>query len=297
MIDWRHGYRSTRDGVTVPTIWVGVVLSLLLHLAVLWRWLPQLPVLSPNESERGQPRAALAVQLAPRASLPSRSAPVSGSAPPMQARPSPTPRPSPPRATARPPRTPPVIARRGPASDTRSPVPKVQPTPAPAADDLASYIEAKRRARAESAPAAPARSDSGMPAVEDDKARTTRIVAANLGLGRAPTLGSDPSHGGGIFQIRRIGYSDAEFMFFGWNKDIRHNTNQLVEVRKGDDSDIRIAVVRKMIAIIREHSSGDFLWESQRLGRQITLSARPADNAGLEEVLMKEFFDATRPHQ
>ena len=124
-----------------------------------------------------------------------------------------------------------------------------------------------------------------------------RIVAANLGLGRAPTLGSDPSHGGGIFQIRRIGYSDAEFMFFGWNKDIRHNTNQLVEVRKGDDSDIRIAVVRKMIAIIREHSSGDFLWESQRLGRQITLSARPADNAGLEEVLMKEFFDATRPHQ
>ncbi len=83
-------------------------------------------------------------------------------------------------------------------------------------------------------------------------------------------------------------------MFFGWNKDIRHNTNQLVEVRKGDDSDIRIAVVRKMIAIIREHASGDFLWESRRLGRQITLSARPADNAGLEEVLLKEFFDATR---
>jgi hypothetical protein len=134
-----------------------------------------------------------------------------------------------------------------------------------------------------------------MAVVEDDKARTNRIVAGNLGLGRAPTFGDDPSHGGGIFQIKRIGYSDAEFMFFGWNKDIRHNTNQLVEVRKGDASDIRIAVVRKMIAIIREHASGDFLWESQRLGRQITLSARPADNAGLEEVLMKEFFAAARP--
>ncbi len=84
-------------------------------------------------------------------------------------------------------------------------------------------------------------------------------------------------------------------MFFGWNKDIRHNANQLVEVRKGDDSDIRIAVVRKMTVIFREHASGDFLGESWRLGRQITLSARPADNAGLEEVMMNKFFDAARP--
>ena len=207
------------------------------------------------------------------------------------------PRPRPPGATARPPRTPPVIVRREPAGDTRPSVPDAQPAPASAADDLASYVEARRRARAESAPAAAAPGESGMPAPEDDGARTNRIVAANLGLGRAPTLGSDPSHGGGIFQIKRIGYSDAEFMFFGWNKDIRRKTNQLIQVRKADNSDIRIAVVRKMIAIIREHASGDFLWESQRLGRQITLSARPADNEGLEEVLMKEFFDATRPRQ
>jgi outer membrane biosynthesis protein TonB len=294
MSDWRHSSRSRRDGVTIPTIWVAVALSLLLHGAVLWHWLPQMHLLAPNESERGQPSAALAVQLVPQASMPSRSPPASPSAPLLQARPSPLPRARPPRAAARPPPTPPVIARRGPASDSPASPPIAQSPAAPAVDDLASYIEAKRRARAESAPAASARSESVTPALEDDKARTNRIVAANLGLGRASTFGGDPSDGGGIFQIRRIGYSDAEFMFFGWNKDIRHNTNQLVEVRKGDDSDIRIAVVRKMIAIIREHASGDFLWESRRLGRQITLSARPADNAGLEEVLLKEFFDATR---
>ncbi len=296
MSDWRQSFRSRRDGVTIPTIWVAAALSLLLHGAVLWRWQPQMHLLAPNEPERGRPSAALAVQLVPQASIPARTPPVSPSASPLQARPSPIPRARPPRAAARPP-TPPVIVRQGPASDTPSSVPTAQSPAAPAVDDLASYIEAKRRARAESAPAASARSESDMPAVEDDKARTNRIVAANLGLGRASTFGGDPSDGGGIFQIKRIGYSDAEFMFFGWNKDIRHNTNQLVEVRKGDDGDIRIAVVRKMIAIIREHASGDFLWESRRLGRQITLSARPADNAGLEEVLMKEFFDATRPRQ
>ena len=34
--------------------------------------------------------------------------------------------------------------------------------------------------------------------------------------------------------------------------------------------------------------------ESHRLGRSLTLSARAADNAGLEEFMMKEFFDDPR---
>jgi hypothetical protein len=61
-------------------------------------------------------------------------------------------------------------------------------------------------------------------------------------------------------------------------------------VRKGENSDIRIAVVRKMIGIIREHESGEFLWESHRLGKQLTLSARARDNAELESFMMQEFF-------
>jgi hypothetical protein len=49
-----------------------------------------------------------------------------------------------------------------------------------------------------------------------------------------------------------------------------------------------------MIAIIRDHERGDFVWESRRLGRNVTLSARPRDEAGLKDFLMREFFADTR---
>jgi hypothetical protein len=45
-----------------------------------------------------------------------------------------------------------------------------------------------------------------------------------------------------------------------------------------------------MIAIIREYEQEDFTWRSVRLGREVTLSARAVDNAGLEDFLMREFF-------
>jgi hypothetical protein len=164
----------------------------------------------------------------------------------------------------------------------------------PGEGDLASYIEAKRRARADAAapaptPASPAVTANTPPA-EDDNARSKRIVAENLAPQRTITFGYDPSKSGGIFKLERVGYDDAEFTFFGWNKDINRNTKQLIEVRRGNNSDIRIAVVRRMIQIIREHEQGDFLWESRRLRRELTLSARPRDNAGLEEFMLREFF-------
>ena len=156
-------------------------------------------------------------------------------------------------------------------------------------------LEAKRRARSESAPRPAPPSPPEPPAVEDEAARRIRIVAANLGTDRLPTFGSDPTRGGGIFQIKRLGYDDAEFMFFGWNRDIRRNTTQLIEVSRGNNSDIRIAVVRRVITIIREYEQEDFLWESKRLGRNLTLSARAKDNAGLEAFMLREFFDASVP--
>lgn len=176
------------------------------------------------------------------------------------------------------------------------------PPPAPSAaagaaaeGDLSSYIEARRRARAQTAPAA-ADNASRAPPIEDDNTRANRIAAANLGSDRKPTFGSDPKKGGGIFDVRRLSYDYAEFAFFGWNKDISRNTSQLIEVRKGSHSDIRLAVVRRMIAIIREHEQDDFVWESKRLGRNIVLSARARDNSGLEDFMMREFFvDARIP--
>ena len=45
-----------------------------------------------------------------------------------------------------------------------------------------------------------------------------------------------------------------------------------------------------MIVLIRSHYTGDFFWESHRLGRTVTLSARAEDNDGLEDFMMREFF-------
>jgi hypothetical protein len=150
-------------------------------------------------------------------------------------------------------------------------------------------LEARRRARGDG---------GGTPSpasIDDEKARRNQIVAGNLGLDRAPAFGQDArGPGGGIFQIQSQGFDRAEILYYGWNKEIRRAAAQVVEVRRGDNPDIRIAIVRKMIAIIREHEAGDFAWDSRRLGRTLNLSARPADNAGLEDVLMREFFEVRR---
>lgn len=166
--------------------------------------------------------------------------------------------------------------------------------PPPPTEDLAAYIAAQRRARGE--PAAPSVPDQASAPAESERERRNRIVAHNLGLDRTPTFGRDPRNAGGMFEIRELNYDDAQFDFYGFDKDIGRRTTQRFEVRKGDNSDIRIAVVRKMISIIRENVSGDFTWESQRLGRQVTLSARPGDNAELEDFILHDVFpDVRRP--
>ena len=152
-------------------------------------------------------------------------------------------------------------------------------------------LEARRRARGITA-------QSGTPtpsATDDDKARRDSIVASNLGQDRAPSFGSDPrKQGGGVFQIQGETFDRAELIFYGWNKEIGRMSAQAIEVRKGDNPDIRFAVVRKMIAIIRDQEKNDFIWDSRRLGRSLNLSARLEDNAGLEEVLMREFYEVRR---
>jgi hypothetical protein len=97
-----------------------------------------------------------------------------------------------------------------------------------------------------------------------------------LALNRTPSFGYDPKSAGGIFQIEHLTYEYADFYFFGLNRDIGRNTKPLIEVARGADSDIRIAVVGKMIAIIRDNVSGDFTWLSQR--GPITMSARQSDS-------------------
>ena len=161
--------------------------------------------------------------------------------------------------------------------------------PAPA-QDLASYIAAQRQARGEATPSDAANATHPGDGDAADIARRDRIVAANLGLDRKASYGNDATNAGGLFRITEIGYDTATFYFFGFDKDIQRNARQLIEVRKGANPDIRIAVVRRMISIIRDSIRGDFVWVSQRMGRRVTLSSRPEDNAGLEDFILHDIF-------
>ena len=286
---------------------LALVISILVHVATLWK-LPQVQLSLSPEVGTGP----LIVQLTPQQRPPP--APPAAAMPRQRAQPPPRPAPPPPRpkAVERPRPSPPVIARREPEAATvpqpRAPAvaPAPKPTQTPSASppsapttDLASYVEARRRVRGETAAPAPA-ADAPKAAEmnEDENARANRIAAANLGVNKKPTFGSDPRKGGGIFDITRKSYDYAEFVFFGWNKDIRRNAVQTIDVRKGNERSIEIAIIRRMIVIIREHEDGDFIWESHRLNRNVTLSARPRDNAALEDFLWKEFFeDPRRPAQ
>ena len=296
MSDWLDKSRDRRESVT-PAIRVAIALSILIHITALWR-LPQVRLSPPGTPERDDTRSTLSVYLVPPAPSPPRLP-----SPPWRAAPAPTLRAAPSKSAPRPKSTPRIIAREQPEHHAPPPAntPSVAASPPerrPAGDDLSSYIEAKRRAREESArPPAPANTATKAPPTEDDATRIDRIVAANLTPPHTMSFGYDPTQRGGIFHIEHMSDDAAEFMFYGWHKAMRRNMAQLIEVRKGGNPDIRIAVIRKMIAIIRDYEKTDFLWESRRLGRNVTLSARARDNAGLEDFLMAEFFGDPSPSQ
>jgi hypothetical protein len=95
----------------------------------------------------------------------------------------------------------------------------------------------------------------------------------------------------GIFQIMRMGPRSAQFLFRAWRTDISNPRREVVEVHAGPDGDIQRAIVRKMIDLIRQYQKGDFQWESYRLDRVVVLSARMEDSKGLEDFLIREFFE------
>jgi hypothetical protein len=94
----------------------------------------------------------------------------------------------------------------------------------------------------------------------------------------------------GIFEITSKSSRHATFVFKGWTNDYSNARLQYFEVEASTGQDIRLSIIKRMIALIREHYQGDFAWESHRLGRSVTQSARLEDNAGLEDFLMMEFF-------
>jgi hypothetical protein len=148
--------------------------------------------------------------------------------------------------------------------------------------DFMSFIKAKKQ-RAQELEDYAARENASARAPSAEEQRDENI---NRNLQQKGTSG--------IFEIKHISDRTAQFSFKGWKNDYSIPHLETIDVTAGADGDINLAVVRKMIEIIRRDFNGDFNWESQRLGRIIVLSARMNDNDGLEAFLKQEFFSANR---
>jgi hypothetical protein len=246
--------------------------SLLVHVAVLL-FVPQLPPQSAESGVQGGD-SVLAVQLAP----PDKPAPPRPPAPPVHAtKPS---KATPATVKTRLPR--PVLATTKPGAafvvPTPTPVPVVVQTAQPRLNpsdfpDLDSYLIAMQQIKAGGA------ESNSAPSAEQTR---DEVIKRNLKSGGT----------NGIFRILRMDSYTAEFSFRGWTNDYSNARREVIEVEKGDNPDIERAIIRKMIDLIRRYYKGDFQWDSQRLHRVVTLSAKPVDNAGLEDFMMREFFQA-----
>lgn len=161
-------------------------------------------------------------------------------------------------------------------------------------DDMFSQLEAKRKRRAE------ARAQAGLPeqipSSPAERANNDNSIAlANIATSMRQAKRENQTDSGGVFQLRSIGYRNAQVFFRGWSTSARRDRTRLIDIEQGSETDIQTAVVKKMMEIIREERQGDFIWESHRLGRQLTLSARQKDSAELQQFLMEEFFPAHSP--
>ncbi|MCA1322635.1 hypothetical protein [Herbaspirillum sp. alder98] len=213
----------------------------------------------------------------------------------------PAPRPEPPRAEPKPAVQPkkavtkPAPKRAAPPRQTARAAapPQAPPTPnsitAPVAEaapemDFSSMMN-RNRERRQAAEDVAAKENAAARAAENPSAND--IARANIAFQERRGRGTN-----GVFEIISKGPRVAQYSFRGWTDDQRRSQRQTIEVDAGPGGNVELAIVDSMIALIRKYYSGDFSWDSQRLGRVVTLSARLTDTQGLQAFLMKEFFSA-----
>jgi hypothetical protein len=195
----------------------------------------------------------------------------------------PAPRPAPPVRVARAHPTP--APRIAPIPTPPEPIPSPTPAPTPPIDMLA-MLNARRQQRREAQQSAsPSASPTTQPGEESSEQRSMAALNRNL-----KSLSGGQEGVGGVFEILRMGPRTGEFAFNGWTPERRKEWREVIEVDAGDHGDIQRAMVDRMIELIRQHYTGDFNWRSQRLDRVVVLSARPEDQAYLEDYLIREFF-------
>ncbi len=267
---------------------VGIGLSLLLHASVFWLLSAQM--LAPDLTPPADQETRLTVSLAP----PGQPAPPQTVAqvPAVPQKP-----PAKPAATRKPARKPVPAPRRDRAQPAETPaaVPHQESAQADIlpSDDMFTHLQAARKRRAEAS--AQAAMNQPMPKTQAPAQDDNRIALANIATSLQRAGRADAADSGGVFQLRRVGYRDAEVFFRGWSTDAKRDRTRLLTVEQGAETDIQTAVVKKMIEVIREERSEDFTWDSRRLGKVLTLSARPQDSAALEQFLMQEFFPQHAP--
>ena len=133
----------------------------------------------------------------------------------------------------------------------------------------------------------PSQADST--STETESERANRIARDNIAFQQNGN-GANRDKSGGVFQVRQIGLHNASFMFRGWNTNFKRDSVQLIDVDQGGEEDIENAVVKRMIELIRSQKPDEFVWDSHRLGRSITLNAGAAYEGELRQFLLKEFF-------
>jgi len=156
-------------------------------------------------------------------------------------------------------------------------------TRAPPEMDMSTMINANRERR-QAAEASAAQENAAARAAEQGPSGDD-IARANIAWQARKRGGTN-----GVFEIVSKGPRIAQYIFRGWTTDARNNTRQTITVDAGPNGNVERAIVDSIISVIRKYYTGDFNWDSQRLGRVVPLSARPEDTAGLRAFLMDEFF-------
>ena len=279
------GDRSIRIHMSRNTL-LALLVSVVLHVLVLWLVFPKINIKTAPKS------TTIEVSLAPKKTTPVPE-PV-----PVPARPEVKPEPQKPVPNKK------VIAQK-PANKTSKPkvsdfsVPKAMTTPLPspqqqpvspkpvpqpsnnAPTDMAEYI-AEQRAKRGASESDAARQNAAAAAAEQgpsEEAKRDARIKNNFNNGT-----------NGIFEITNLSSNSASFSFLGWTSSVSNARREFFDVEVKSGQDVRLVMIRRMIALIRVHYQGDFDWQSQRLGRTIIKSARVEDSAELEEFLMQEFF-------
>lgn len=183
-----------------------------------------------------------------------------------------------------------ITPRPRPSPVTDSPIPAEPPPPAPVTAkaepemDMMAMINAARNKRQAQEEAAASENEAAARAARGPTPQQIAEMNVRHSMQRAA--------GGtnGVFQIINMSTRVGTFSFRGWKPNAGNSWKQVIEVDAGLGGNLQLAMVKRMIELIRTHYQGDFNWESQRLGRVVKLSARLEDSSGLEEFMMREFF-------